>query len=198
MSMWHGAKARRAAAVALAATALTVSLTACGGGGGDGATEDGGSSASAEPSTETPKDDGAGGESPDTSQVLATMRAANGLEIVIHSAQRDEGGFLTVSGTLTNTSSSQQYAPISWNGKETQVVRTGRSLAGFTVVDKAEKKRYYVLRDTEGHPLTTTGIVAIKANEKISIFAQFPAPPDSTTQVDIQLPQMPNATIAIS
>ncbi|MEV7679530.1 hypothetical protein AB0O64_13365 [Streptomyces sp. NPDC088341] len=198
MSMWHGAKARRAAAVALAATALTVSLTACGGGGGDGATEDGGSSASAEPSKETPKDDGAGGESPDTSQVLATMSNGNGLEIAFHSAQRDEGGFLTVTGTLTNTSSKQQYAPVEWNGQEQQVRRTGRSFAGFTLVDKAEKKRYYVLRDTDGYPLTTTGVVAVKPDEKVAIFAQFPAPPDSTTQVDIQLPVMPTATIAIS
>ncbi|MFE4170794.1 hypothetical protein ACFRR7_01895 [Streptomyces sp. NPDC056909] len=198
MSMWHGAKARRAAAVALAATALTVSLTACGGGGGDGATEDGGSSASAGTSTETPKDDGAGGESPDTSQVLATMSNGNGLEIAFHSAQRDEGGFLTVTGTLTNTSSKQQYAPVEWNGQEQQVRRTGRSFAGFTLVDKAEKKRYYVLRDTDGYPLTTTGVVAVKPDEKVSFFAQFPAPPDSTTQVDIQLPVMPTATIAIS
>ncbi|MCL7376022.1 hypothetical protein [Streptomyces sp. 35G-GA-8] len=198
MSMWHGAKARRAAAVALASTALTVSLTACGGGGGDGAKEDGGNSASANPSTGTPKDDGAGGETPDTSQVLATMRAANGLEIIIHSAERDEGGFLTVSGTLTNTGSKQEYAPVSWNGKETQVARTGRSFAGFTVVDKAEKKRYYVLRDTDGYPLTTTGVVDVKPDEKVAIFAQFPAPPDSTTQVDLQLPMMPTATIEIS
>ncbi|MYZ37076.1 MULTISPECIES: hypothetical protein [unclassified Streptomyces] len=198
MSMWHGAKARRAAAVALAATALTVSLTACGGGGGNDAKENGGSSASAEPSAETPKDDGADGETPDTSQVLATMSNGNGLEIAFHSAQRDEGGFLTVTGTLTNTSSKQQYAPIEWNGQEQQVRRTGRSFAGFTLVDKAEKKRYYVLRDTDGYPLTTTGVVAVKPDEKVAVFAQFPAPPDSTTQVDIQLPLMPTATIEIS
>ncbi|MFE1960054.1 hypothetical protein [Streptomyces sp. NPDC059479] len=198
MSMWHGAKARRAAAVALAATALTVSLTACGSGGGNDAKENGGSSTSGEPSADTPKDDGAGGETPDTSQVLATMSNGNGLEIAFHSAKRDEGGFLTVTGTLTNTSSKQQYAPVEWNGQEQQVRRTGRSFAGFTLVDKAEKKRYYVLRDTDGYPLTTTGVVAVKPDEKVAVFAQFPAPPDSTTQVDIQLPLMPTATIEIS
>jgi hypothetical protein len=32
----------------------------------------------------------------------------------------------------------------------------------------------------------------------MSFFAQFPAPPDSTTKVDIQIPTMPSATIAIS
>ncbi|MFJ5100758.1 hypothetical protein [Streptomyces sp. NPDC088554] len=201
MSMWHGAQARRAAAAALAAAALAVSLTACGSGSeNDDAKKDGGSSASAPASTEKPKDDGDndGDKGPDTSQTLATMANGNGLEIAVHSAKRDEGGFLTVTGTLTNSSSKQQYAPVEWNGQEQQVRRTGRSFAGFTLVDKAEKKRYYVLRDTDGFPLTTTGVTAVKAGEKIVVFAQFPAPPASTSQVDIQLPLMPTATIAIS
>jgi hypothetical protein len=68
----------------------------------------------------------------------------------------------------------------------------------MTLVDKAEKKRYYVLRDTDGFPLTTTGISLVKAGESVAFFAQFPAPPDSTSQVDIQVPLMPTATIEIS
>ncbi|MFJ4919714.1 hypothetical protein [Streptomyces sp. NPDC088725] len=198
MIMRHGAKVRRVAAAALAATALTVSLTACGSD-ADSGKANGGDAATAVTKTEKPKDDNVGGEpSADTDAILATMQGDDGLEIVIHSAKRDEGGFLTVSGTLKNTSGKQQYVPSSWSGQETQVVRTGRSLAGITLVDKAEKKRYYVLRDTDGYPLTTSGITGVRAGESISIFAQFPAPPESSSQVDLQLPTMPTATIAIS
>ncbi|AXG80021.1 hypothetical protein [Streptomyces paludis] len=204
MSVWHGAKARRAAGSALVTVALTVSLTACGGDSGDsdkdkdqGATAGTTSSASGDAK---PKDDGGDGGAtvPDTSKTLVTINGTNGLQFVINSADRDDGGFLTVAGSIKNTTGSQLAAPIEWNGQETQVRRTGRSLAGITLVDKGEKKRYYVLRDTDGFPLTTTGITFIKANASVNFFAQFPAPPESTTKVDFQLPLMPTATIEIS
>ncbi|MGS2590118.1 hypothetical protein [Streptomyces hebeiensis] len=199
MSVWHGAKARRAAGAALAVVALSVSLTACGGGdgGGDKEKSAGSSSSSSTPGDAKPKESD-GPTVPDTSKTLATINGSKGLQFVIHTATRDEGGFLTITGTLKNTSSSSETIPIAWNGSETQVRRTGRSLAGFTVVDKAEKKRYYVLRDTDGYPLTTTGISRLDGGAAEPFFAQFPAPPASTTQVDLQMPLMPTATIEIS
>ena len=69
--------------------------------------------------------------------------------------------------------------PLQWNGQEYQVKRTGRSLGGITLIDKAEKKRYYVLRDTDGFPLTTTGITRHQGGREKCFFAQFPAPPES-------------------
>ncbi|MEV4997376.1 hypothetical protein [Streptomyces niveus] len=197
MNMRHGTKARRAAGCALAALALTVSLTACGSG-DDGAKDDGASSSAPSGDKSNDDDNGGGDTVPDTSQTLATINGSDGIQLVVHTAVRDQGGFLTVTGTLKNTTGERVGAPISWNGYESQVRRTGRSLAGLTLIDKKEKKRYYVLRDTEGYPLTTTGISSLKANENISVFAQFPAPPDSTTQVDILLPALPAATIEIS
>ncbi|MFD3519657.1 hypothetical protein [Streptomyces sp. NPDC058653] len=196
MNMRHGTKPRRAAGYALAAVALTVSLTACGGG-DDGGSDDAGKASSSAPAGDKSEDDG-GNTVPDTSQTLATVNGSDGFQILIHTAARDDGGFLTVTGTIKNTSDKNQGAPIEWNGKESQIQRTGRSLAGFTLVDKAEKKRYYVLRDTDGNPLTSTGISRISGGESETFFAQFPAPPDSTSEVDLQMPLMPTTTIAIS
>lgn len=195
MNMRHGTKARRAAGCVLAAVALTVSLTACGGG-DDGGNDDAGKSSSA-PAKDNSKDDG-GNTVPETSQTLATINGSNGFQFTIHTAARDEGGFLTVTGTIKNTSGGRESLPSAWSGDESQVRRTGKSLAGVTLVDKADKKRYYVLRDTEGNPLTTTGIIGMDDGATEDFFAQFPAPPDSTSQVDIQVPLMPTATIEIS
>ncbi|WP_405612962.1 hypothetical protein [Streptomyces sp. NBC_01508] len=196
MNMRHGTKARRAAGSALAAVALTVSLTACGGG-DDGGSDEAGKSSSSAPAADKSQDDG-GNTVPDTSQTLATVNGSDGFQVVIHTAARDEGGFLTVTGTIKNTADKNQGVPIEWNGKESKVQRTGRSLAGFTLIDKAEKKRYYVLRDTDGHPLTSTGISRVESGASETFFAQFPAPTDGTTQVDLQMPTMPTATIEIS
>ncbi|MGW8950154.1 hypothetical protein [Streptomyces sp. NPDC055709] len=185
------------ATAALLATTLTLSLTACGGDSDGPAKGQGSSSAPSASGNSKPQEEGGGNTVPDTSQTLATINGSNGLQIVIHSAVRDDGGFLTVSGTIKSMAGKTSYAPIEWNGQEQVVRGTGRSLAGITLVDKAEKKRYYVLRDTDGYPLTTTGISNIDA-AGTAFFAQFPAPPDGTSEVAIQIPLMPTAMIEIS
>ncbi|AWI30720.1 hypothetical protein [Streptomyces tirandamycinicus] len=198
MSHLYGVTARKVVVVALLATTVSLSLAACG---GDdvGSAKDKGSSNSAPAATGNSKPQDSGGSTvPDTGKTLATINGTEGFQFIVHGATRDPGGFLTVTGSLKNTSGKKSYAPVAWNGQETNVRRTGRSLAGMTLVDKAEKKRYYVLRDTDGYPLTTTGITSIDAGASVSFFAQFPSPPDKTTQVDIQIPLMPTATIEIS
>ncbi|QIQ02914.1 hypothetical protein [Streptomyces liangshanensis] len=198
MSMWRGVKARRSVGTALAVVALGFSLTACGSSGEDGKEPASGAPSTA-PKEETPKEEGTDGPTvPDTTTTLATINGSNGFQFVVNTAARDEGGFLTVTGSIKNTTSKQIYAPTQWSGQETQVKRTGPSLGGTTLVDKGQKKRYYVLRDTDGFPLTTTGITGVKAGESVSFYAQFPAPPEGTSEVDLQVPLMPTATIAIS
>jgi hypothetical protein len=186
------------------AVALAVLLSACGGdndGGGnkgDGRQpEKAGSASAASPEPGTSEGD-AGEAVPDTSKTLATINSSDGFQLVLHSAARDQGGFLTVTGSLKNTTSQALSAPLEWNGEELSVKKTGPSFAGATLIDKKDKKRYYVLRDTEGFPLTTTGVTMVKPGQTIVIFAQFPAPPATTTNVDFQLPLMPPAPIEIS
>ncbi|GFH35872.1 hypothetical protein [Streptomyces pacificus] len=188
---------RKAFAAALLATVLPLSLTACGG--GDGVSAKGEDSNSAPATTESANSENESANTvPDNSKTLATINGANGFQLVVHTAAREDGGFLTVTGSIRNTSGKRAVAPIEWNGQESQVRRTGRSLGGITLVDRVGKKRYYVLRDTEGYPLTTTGIFNVDAGATVDFFAQFPSPPDSTTKVDIQVPAMPTATIEIS
>ncbi|MFE3657925.1 hypothetical protein [Streptomyces sp. NPDC059165] len=197
MSIRYGAATCRLA-VALVTTVLSLSLTACGGGDTGSAKEKAGESAPAKKDDPKPNDAGEGNVVPDAGKTLATINGNNGFQFIIRGATRDPGGFLTVTGTLKNTSGKKAYAPVEWNGQENNVRRTGRSLAGMTLVDKTEKKRYYVLRDTDGFPLTTTGITGVNSGSEVEFFAQFPSPPDKTTQVDIQIPLMPTATIEIS
>ncbi|MEU3186860.1 hypothetical protein ABZ707_22085 [Streptomyces sp. NPDC006923] len=198
MSMWHGATPRRAAAATLAALTLSVSLVACGSGGEEPPQRETGDSAAADSGKDkTPTDSGT--TLPDTSEILATLKGDQGIEMVIHGAKRDDGGFLTVSGELKNTGGSVYTTPVQWSGQEQAVAGTGRSVAAMTLVDSQEKKRYYVLRDTDNRPLTTSGFTpSIKAGQSLSFFAQFPAPPQSTTKVDLQFPGFPNAPIEIS
>ncbi|WLQ64448.1 hypothetical protein [Streptomyces glycanivorans] len=185
----------KGAAVAAAAVAMAVVLTACGG--DDGADEpeskpQGSSSSSSEQESEKPAPDEV-----DESQILATVKGSNGVEVVVNSAARESGGFVTVKGTVTN-GSEQSFSADGWQGGEQELVNNHASVAGASLVDQQGKKRYLILRDTDGKCLCTRFVGGIAAGAEAPFFAQFPAPPQSTTEVDFQIPTMPTATIKIS
>jgi hypothetical protein len=173
------------------AAGLALGVAGCGGGDDDdkkpkastSASEDGGPN----PSTQE-----------GTDEVLAELRGQDGLILQVTSAQRDAGGFVTVSGNLKNDGAERVVVPPAVRGDEREIIRSGMSLGGATLVDSKSKKRYYVLRDTDGRPLTTTGFSMIKPGESIAVFMQFPAPPADSSEVSFQLPTFASGTIQIS
>ncbi|MFI1072343.1 hypothetical protein [Streptomyces puniciscabiei] len=193
MSIRFTAQARRGMVALAVAAGLAVGVAGCGGSGG-GDDKKPGSSASASRT---------GGSNPtaqegQSDQPLAELKGSDGLLLQITSAQRDTGGFVTINGTLKNDGAQTVAIPSALSGNETEIIKNGRSLGGATLVDAQGKKRYYVLRDTEGRPLTTTGFSTLKAGETLPVFMQFPAPPANTTDVEFQLPTFSSATIKIS
>jgi hypothetical protein len=180
--------------VALAAAAgLALGAAACSGGGGDD---------DKKPQTSASASQGSGSQPSaqegETDAPLAEVKGPSGLLLQITEAVRDSGGFVTVNGALKNDGAEVAVIPLELSGNETEIMNNGRSLGGATLVDSKSKKRYYVLRDTEGRPLTTTGFSTLKAGESIDVFLQFPSPPADTADVSFQLPLFPSAVIKIS
>jgi len=193
------------AAVSLAA-ALALALTGCGEDDG-GKTKDTGSPSSANSSTPSDPSDGdkgakqedtAAGDNVDPNVKLAEARGQGGVTLVFNQVKRDAGGFVTVQGEIKNESDSTR--PTSgWSGIEAAVVsKNPNSVAGAALIDKAGKKRYYVLRDTESRCLCTTGILPLQPGKSTPVFMQFPAPPASTTEVDFVLPTFAATSLKIS
>ncbi|MER7869880.1 hypothetical protein ACWDU0_21895 [Streptomyces cellulosae] len=191
MSVRLTTRARGGAVALVVAAGLALGAAGCGGGGDDdkpqsraSASESRGSAPSAQEGEEE--------------SVLAELKGRDGLVLTIESVTRDAGGFVTVSGEIKNDGSEDARVPIETRGDETEIMRHGGSFGGATLVDSASKKRYYVLRDTDGRPLTTTNIPRIKPGETVPVFMQFPAPPPETTEVTFQLPTFASGTIQIS
>ncbi|WP_316779368.1 hypothetical protein [Streptomyces sasae] len=191
MSIRFTAKARRGMVAFAVAAGLAVGVAGCGGG-DDGKTpqasasvsKSGGSNASAqEGQSDTP---------------LAELKGEDGLLLQVTSAVRDSGGFVTVNGDIKNDGANSVVIPAQVSGDETEITKHGFSLGGATLVDSKGKKRYYVLRDTDGRPLTSTGITNVESGQTIPVFMQFPAPPADTTDVTLQLPTFSSGTIKIS
>jgi hypothetical protein len=111
-------------------------------------------------------------------------------------AEREEGGFLTVEGTLHNGGGSA-WGDSAWAGPETELEVNGFSMAGATLTAKAEGKKYLILRDTSGRCLCTRFELTIDAGGTVNWFAQFPAPDTTTAEVDLQIGQLPPATFTI-
>ncbi|MDX2703440.1 hypothetical protein PV350_11285 [Streptomyces sp. PA03-6a] len=178
----------------IVAVVLAAALSGCGGGDGDDKTA---ATPSAKTSAPGGSDKSSVAPSDEPTQVLAQMKGEKDITVTLNEATRDSGGFVTVKGTLTNGGASIFNAS-SWVGPEMAVQKSGASIAGAVLVDSVGKKRYYVLRDTEGKCLCTMGLTLIKPGETRPLFAQFPAPPEGTTEVEFQLPTMPPAKITIA
>ncbi|MCA6093217.1 hypothetical protein LE181_13725 [Streptomyces sp. SCA3-4] len=186
----------RAAGAALAVV-ISLAVAGCGGeGDGDGGEKktelDGAKSSAAPRSGGTPT----GAPEPRPTTTIGELKGPDGIVVTLHSAMRDKGGFLTVDGTLTNRGS-KPFTSLTWRSKETEL-KSQSSVSGASLIDQAGKKRYLVLRDTDGECLCTTGLVNIRPNESRALFAQFPAPPAEVKDVDFQLPTMPSVRIKIS
>ncbi|MFD3547530.1 hypothetical protein ACFWUW_18335 [Streptomyces sp. NPDC058655] len=176
--------------------AFVLALAGCGGG-DDGNAPEPPKSSEAKTQGSAPQEPGASGSvNPVPTQVLATANGEDGMVMTVNAAIRDPGGFLTVSGQLKNGGTVDYVKTSAWRGNE--LTQSGTSIAGVTVIDKVGKKRYYVLRDTDGRCSCTTGIALIEKGKTIPFFAQFPAPPPTSTEVDFTLPTFATATIKIS
>ncbi|WP_345962550.1 hypothetical protein ABDE16_13950 [Streptomyces sp. BRB040] len=175
------------------AIVLAFGLVACSSGGGSDDDKPEASTAASESSESRPD-----AQEGDSEKTLAELKGPSGLFLKITTAERDAGGFVTVSGDLKNDGEKTVNIPAQLSGNETEIIRNGSSLGGATLVDPKSKKRYYVLRDTDGRPLTTTNFPALKAGESLPVFMQFPAPPADTAEVTLQLPMFTTGTFEIS
>lgn len=194
MDFRHTMKGRRALSAVAITTGLLLTVVGCGGGGG-GESDKGGSSSSA-PATSS-SGGGTRSQTPESAPPLAEVKGENGLALAVTSAKRDTGGFVTVEGSVTNNTGTIWVAA-EWRGDERELAANGGSIAGASLVDQKGKKKYLILRDTSGHCLCTQFTGGVRAGATAQWFAQFPAPPADTTNVDFQVGSMPPASIQIS
>ncbi|MER5692228.1 hypothetical protein ACWDBO_07325 [Streptomyces mirabilis] len=193
MDFRHTMKGRRALSTVAITTGLLLTVAGCGGG-GNGKSDKGSSSSS---SSATKSNGGTTqSKAPESAAPLAEVKGS-GLVLTVTSAKRDGGGFVTVEGTVTNNTSALWVAA-EWLGDERELARNGGSIAGASLIDQKGKKKYLILRDTSGRCLCTQFTGGVRQGATADWFAQFPAPPADTTNVDFQVGSMPPASIQIS
>lgn len=193
MDLRHAMMGRRAMTAVAITTGLLLTVAGCGGNGDDNKSKE--SPAASSPTAS--QDDGGSEASPTPSadKVLATAKDGD-ITVTINAAQRDQGGFVTVAGQVTNGGSSS-WLGADWQSNETELASNGGSLSGASLVDEKGKKKYLVLRDTSGRCLCTK-FSRLRPGDTASWFAQFPAPPDGTDKVSFQVGSLPPTSVDIS
>lgn len=182
-------------AAVVVATGLLFALAGCSGGGDD---ED------ADKSSPSQQDD-KGGDGDSSSQngggegeVLAEVKGGSDISLTINSAEREEGGFLTLNGEVSN-SGGKFWSGVEWKADEKELAEANpSSMAGASLVDKKGKKKYLVLRDTDGRCLCTAFKGGLQSGQTKTWYAQFPAPPKGNDVLDFQVGDLPTASITIS
>ncbi|WP_405893038.1 hypothetical protein OG612_24900 [Streptomyces sp. NBC_01527] len=203
MSIRRTARSRRVVAAVSMTAALALAVTACGSDDGGKTKDPASSSSSSTPDKPSDGDKGAqedtaAGDKVDPNVKLAEARGEKDMLLVVNEVKRDSGGFVTVQGELKNQGDAA-VNPSAWAGSESTIVSKNlNSVGGATLVDKAGKKRYYILRDTDGRCLCTTGMSAVQPGKSVPVFMQFPAPPSTTTEVDLSLPTFATTSVKIS
>ncbi|WP_372348830.1 hypothetical protein [Streptomyces sp. KL116D] len=191
MNLRRTTTTRRALAAVAITTGLVLSVAGCGGDGDGGQPKSSSTSAPAEKDTDPKQPES---ESP-SDKTLAETKDGD-LTVTITSATRDQGGFVNVTGTVRNGGNSS-WMGAEWQSDERELAVNGGSLSGASLIDTQGKKKYLVLRDTTGRCLCTK-FSRLRAGDSASWYAQFPAPPEGTTEVTFQVGSMPPAPIEIS
>ncbi len=97
------------------------------------------------------------------------------VSVQVTELRRTSGDMVMLRVTVTNTGTEDIPGPPARG-----------ALASSYLVDPAQQKKYEVVRDATGQPLASEiELLPIKAGAKRDFFAQFPAPPPTTTKMSV-------------
>jgi hypothetical protein len=114
--------------------------------------------------------------------IATTDGEAPGLHLAVQEL-KVSGGALMLKFTVTNDSDkTSAVLSLINSGKE------GWAADGVYLLDVPGKKKYLVVRDADGYCLCSRGLDNLAAKANSTLWAKFPAPPDSVQKIGIVVP----------
>jgi hypothetical protein len=65
------------------------------------------------------------------------------------------------------------------------------NISGIHLIDAANKKKYFVVRDADGACVCSSNIANIAPGSQSVLWAKFPAPPDDVQKITVEIPHFP-------
>ena len=110
----------------------------------------------------------------------------SGVTLVVQELKRTSGGTVSLKFSVTNASNAT--VDYGYNYGENNRTSDFASVGGVVLVDEANKKKYFVVRDSEGQCVCSRGLKDQHAGETRNLWARFPAPPDDVQKVSVVVP----------
>jgi hypothetical protein len=109
-----------------------------------------------------------------------------GVRIEVQELKRTSGDTLSLKFTLVNDSADSfdfGYALIE-QGKTNDY----NSISGVNLIEGVAKKKYFVVRDTEGACLCSRDLSRVESKSRANLWAKFPAPPTDVSKITVIVP----------
>ncbi|PYQ51661.1 MAG: hypothetical protein DMF59_07205 [Acidobacteria bacterium] len=124
---------------------------------------------------------------PTTGVVASTDGETSGTHIDVTEFKRASGNTVSLKFVLTN-SGSDSFAMYGHKLGDHDMRHDYKSVGGIHLVDPVNKKKYFVVRDSEQKCICSNEVADVKPGEKVNLWAKFPAPPPDVTKVTIEVP----------
>ncbi len=120
--------------------------------------------------------------------VLATSDGEEpGTRVEITELKRTSGGTLMLRFAMINDS--DRKLDFGYNFvEESYHIKDFGGIGGIHLIDQVGKKKYFVVRDTEGACECSRNLKDIKPGTRANLWAKFPAPPENVQKISIEIP----------
>jgi len=110
-----------------------------------------------------------------------------GTRVEITELKRSGDNNLTLKFAIVNDGSDRLSFGYDY-GDPQHNIKDFSSIGGVTLVDGANKKKYFVVRDTEDSCLCSRDIKDVTAKSRVNLWAKFPPPPDDVQKISVVIP----------
>lgn len=110
------------------------------------------------------------------------------VRVEVTELKRTSGDTLTLKFAMINDSGDR--LDFSYNFAEEGKYHTidFASIGGGHLIDAVNKKKYFVLRDTEGKCVCSRSLKTVEPGSRTNLYAKFPAPPESVEKITVIIP----------
>ena len=110
-----------------------------------------------------------------------------GVRAEVQELKRGSDNTLTLKFSIINDSDKNLGFGYDFGDEDNHIKDFG-SIGGVTLIDGANKKKYFVVRDTESNCVCSRGVKDLKPQSRANLWAKFPAPPDDVQKIGVVIP----------
>jgi hypothetical protein len=138
----------------------------------------------AQPATQTT----ASAAAPAAGAIAGTDGEKAGTHVDITELKRTSGGTVNLKLVLSNAGPQKLSVYGDWLGDNHVSKDSYRDISGIHLLDPVNKKKYFVVTDSERGCVCSKNIEDVQVGGKANLWAKFPAPPPEVTKVTIEIP----------